>query len=74
MENNKFRIFQTIMGMTLVNLAHAFLTDEKLTLREYTNIDSLAMCAKVEEGVEGEMAGGTRGSKVGLRSQLSLWR
>mmetsp|Transcript_41182 Transcript_41182/g.85980 ORF Transcript_41182/g.85980 Transcript_41182/m.85980 type:complete len:140 (+) Transcript_41182:1169-1588(+) len=59
------------MGMTLVNgyLAHAFLTSKKLTLREYTNIVSLAMCAKVDGGGRDEVAGGTRASRV--RAEVS---
>ena len=59
------------MGMTMVNgyLAHAFLTGTKLTLLEYTNIVSLAMCARVDGGVEVEVAGGTRGSRV--RAEVS---
>ena len=59
------------MGMTMVNgyLAHAFLTGKKLTLLEYTNIVSLAMCARVDGGVEVEVAGGARGSRV--RAEVS---
>ena len=65
-QNRQFRIFQTIMGMTLVNgyLAHAFLTSKKLTLREYTNIVSLAMCAKVDGDDGVEVSDGTRGSRA----------
>jgi hypothetical protein len=63
--------FQTIMGMTLVNgyLAHAFLTSKKLTLREYTNIVSLAICTMVDGDDGVEVSDGTRGSRV--RAEVS---
>jgi hypothetical protein len=59
------------MRMTLVNgyLAHAFLTSKKLTLREYTNIVSLTMCAKVDGDDGVEVSDGTRGSRA--RAEVS---
>ena len=64
-------MFQTIMGMKLVNgyLAHAFLTSKKIKHREYTNIVYLAMCADVDKGVEVDAARGTRASRV--RAEVS---
>jgi hypothetical protein len=48
----ELRLFQTVMGITLVNgyLAFKYLTDKEMTLREFTNSVALTMCAKVVEG------------------------
>jgi hypothetical protein len=48
---------------------YEFLTSKKLTLREYTNIVSLAMCAMAGEGGGVEVAGGTRASRA--RAEVS---
>ena len=50
------------MGMTLVNgfLAFKFITDQELTLWEFTNGVALAMCAKVVEGGGGAVVAATR--------------
>ena len=61
----ELRLFQTVMGMTLVNgyLAFKYITDKELTLREFTNRVALAMCAKEGEEGGGSVAAGTRGSR-----------
>ena len=61
----ELRLFQTVMGMTLVNgyLAFKYLTDQEMTLREFTNGVALAMCAKVVEGGGGAVSASTRGAR-----------
>ena len=67
------RIFQTVMGMTLVNgyLAFKYITEKEPTLREFTNGVELAMCAKVvEEGrVHASVAASTRGARAARQAQ-----
>jgi hypothetical protein len=48
--------------MTLVNgyLAFKYITEEELTLREFTNSVALAMCAEVGEGGGGGGGGDAR--------------
>ena len=71
----QFRIFQTIMGMTLVNgyFAHALLPGTRMTLREYTHIVSVVMCSKVEVEVEGSPRHtGVQGSSQGVCNRANL--
>jgi hypothetical protein len=53
------------MGMTLVNgyLAFKYMTDQEMTLSEFTNCVALYMCAEVVEGEGGAVAGATRGAR-----------
>jgi hypothetical protein len=53
------------MGMTLVNgyLAFKYITEEELTLLEFTNSVALAMCAEVGEEEEGGGGAATRGAR-----------
>ena len=70
----ELRLFQTVMGMTLVNgyLAFRHITDREMTLLEFTNSVALAMCAKVVEGVGGVVGVATRGARqAAMDSQVA---
>ena len=72
----QLRLFQTVMGMVLVNgyLAYKFLTPHNPTLREFTNRVALAMCAVQEDGAEVDVSSGTRLARQragGVRASVS---
>jgi hypothetical protein len=54
----QLRLWQKMMATMLVNqyLAFKYLTDKEMTLREFTNSFTLAMCATVVEGSDSAVA------------------
>ena len=70
----ELRLFQTVMGMTLVNgyLAFKYISDKELTLQEFTNRAALALCAKEGEEGGGCVAAAMRGSRqVDIDAQVA---